>query len=140
MFQDTLTDFSKGIQNRNLIINGLEAGGLYDVWILAYRNGGSAAERLSATWSTTNATTSASSQLLDHTAVSTGNTFVAGENFVLFANVQADVTGTITFDADATDARRSGLSGFQIQAVPEPGSLALLGVGGALIAARRRRS
>lgn len=149
MLNSTLTYFPRTLQTRNLTIDGLEAGSLHDVWIVAYRdqnpfNNGQ--ERLSGTWSTTNATTSASSQLLDSSTTQSDLAFTDGVNFIKFANVQADGAGTIVFDAvssfrlgadpndgDPNDYHRLGLSGFQIQsvapAVPEPATFGLAALG-----------
>lgn len=148
VFRASLTDFAKGTQNRDLIISGLLPNSFHDIWILAYRDNASAAERLSATWTVANPTTSSASQLLDSRGTSrNGTTFVEGYNFLLFSKVQANGSGVITFDADATlgpdgavstDDWRSGLSGFQILGVPEP-STAILGALGALALLRRRR-
>ena len=57
-----------------------------------------------------------------------------------FASVTSDGTGKIsgTFSA-ATSSQWYSWSGLQFAAVPEPGSLALLGLGGLLVGTRRRR-
>lgn len=151
IFRSTLTDFGRGAA-RNLTISGLVAGSLHDVWIVAYRDQTTAVERLSGTWSTTNPTTSPISQLLDSTVTQSDNAFLAGVNFLLFSNVQANGAGMIVFNGQATivdlpidgNDFRLGLSGVQIQsvaiAVPEPASLALCLVGVTLAGIRRRRS
>lgn len=160
IFNSTLTDFGRSGVSRNLTIAGLEADSLHDIAIVAYRdqnpfNNGQ--ERLKGTWSTTNATTSASSQLLDSATTQSDLAFADGVNFLLFENVQADASGMIVFDAvaefriganpndnDANDFHRLGLSGFQIQSlivtVPEPATatLAMIGLGGLVM--RRRRN
>jgi len=123
IFRSTLTDFGKGIQGRNLTINGLTPAGLYDIWVMAYRDAADAAERLGAYWSTANATTSTSTQLLSSFGTQNGTTFEYGVNYVLFENVAADGSGVITFtanaglatDPDFTANVRSGLSGFQLR-------------------------
>jgi hypothetical protein len=60
----------------------------------------------------------------DHYVTFTGNTGPSGE---------------IDFTWTGNPGVFSGFNGFQLEVVPEPSSLALLGLGG-LIAARRRRS
>lgn len=54
-------------------------------------------------------------------------------NYAVFTGISGD-TLTVALDANGND----GISAIQIIEVPEPGSLALLGLGGLLIARRRR--
>ena len=54
-------------------------------------------------------------------------------NYAVFSGITGD-TLTVALDANGND----GISAIQIIEVPEPGSLALLGMGGLLIARRRR--
>jgi len=56
-----------------------------------------------------------------------------GSNYSVFTGVSGD-TLTVSLDAVGND----GISAIQIIEVPEPGSLALLGLGGLMIARRRR--
>ena len=144
MLRAALTDFGRGA-TRNLTITGLELGGIYDIWLVGYRDSTAARERIVGNWATTNATTSSTDQLIDNRVGNNGATFVDGYNYVLFENVVADGAGQIVFDGKGAtildgfdDDYRHGLNGFQINAIPEPSSLALLGLGGLMVLRRRR--
>ncbi len=83
------------------------------------------------------------------TTLNTGQkaSFVDGDNFVEVLGVHPDVNGQITIDFGAVNNPISGLSGegdfnglqLQVAAAPEPGTLAMLGLGIAGIFALRRR-
>ena len=148
ILQGSVANFGKG-DDATVTISGLEAGGLYDIWLVSLRNqpfSGDGTEQYYGNWVTGNVTSSASSQLLDAVdpTINT-STFVAGYNYVLFEDVKATVGGVITFTADAAEpgdiaalGHRLGLNGMQITQVPEP-SAALLGGLGLLALLRRRR-
>jgi hypothetical protein len=127
MLRGSMTNFGKNV-NATLTINGLASGGVYDIWLVSLRNqgfGGDGTEQYYGTWSTTNATSSSSSQLLDAVdpTINT-STFVAGYNYVLFEDVVATAGGTIVFTSNPGDpgvvsalGNRLGLNGLQIQEV-----------------------
>lgn len=56
-------------------------------------------------------------------------------NYVVISGLTAS---SLTIDLASPDGGRAAISGFQIVAVPEPGSLALLGLGGLMVVRRRR--
>jgi len=145
MLKAERAQFSKGGDTTHTI-NGLIPGDLYNVWIASSVSNATDAEAGHGEWSTSNATTSASLQAISNFDLNT-TTWEYGNNYVLFENVEANANGMITFLGDATDvdeielgspAYRLGLSGFQIQAVPEPATMALLGLGGLGLIRRRR--
>ena len=144
MLRATLVDFAKGVASRTVTISGLEADGIYDIWLVSHRHQGTAAERQKGTWTAVNSTTSTVTQLVDGTeGALNGATFVTGVNYALFENVVADGSGQIAFDgkgatiADGYDADyRLHLNGIQI--IPEPGTLGFLGIAAGLMALRRR--
>ncbi len=57
-------------------------------------------------------------------------------NYAHFTGLNAE---SFTIRAEAPMDRRVGISGIQVVAIPEPASLALMGLGGLLLVARRRR-
>ncbi|MFK7911566.1 MAG: PEP-CTERM sorting domain-containing protein [Akkermansiaceae bacterium] len=142
--------FGKG-DDVTVTFSGFAPGSTHDIWLVSLAPG-DGTEGARGTWSTTNTTTSASSQILDG-SVRNATTFVAGQNFTYFQNVQATAGGEIVFFGDAYDGdngisepnatqdneHRLQLNGFQIVAIPEPSSIALLGLGGLALILRRRR-
>jgi hypothetical protein len=146
MLRATLTNFGKGLSS-TVTIAGLEADGVYDIWLVSHRHQVTVSERQAGIWSTSNATDSPSSQIVDGRAGAlNGATFVAGINYALFENVVANGSGVITFTgaggttSNGFDASyRMHLNGLQIEQVPEPAA-ALLGGIGLLALLRRRRN
>ncbi|HSP41503.1 MAG TPA: invasin domain 3-containing protein [Luteolibacter sp.] len=129
MLRSTLTDFAKAntAPTRTFTITGLVPDAAYDVWLTAFRNQGSAAERIYGRWIANNSTTSAGTQFIDNRDGQNGTTFVEGYNYVVFTSVVADGSGQISFVGDAmgieegADADyRQGLSGFQIAPAAGP--------------------
>jgi hypothetical protein len=144
MLRSTLTDFGR-VQSRTLTITGLDPGGLYDLWLASYRDSTAARERTAGQWTLVNPTTSASAQDIDNRSGRNGATFVLNYNYAVWEDVQADGSGQIVVNGKGfglvdgyDDDYRLGLSGIQIQNIPEPGSLALLGLAGLVLLRRRR--
>ena len=67
-------------------------------------------------------------------------TFTGGVGHALFSGISASDLGDITFSTTAAAGSNNGvLTGLQIDAVPEPSSAALLGLGGLALILRRRK-
>lgn len=70
-------------------------------------------------------------------AAKTGN---GADAFVSFTGLETDGSGTLVITADmASGSAYAAISAMELTAVPEPGSLALLGLGGLMLIRRRRR-
>lgn len=70
------------------------------------------------------------------------STLVAGVSYVNYASVLSDGTGTLVINfgiAGGTGVLETDLDGFQLMAVPEPSSLAMLAVAGLMLIGWRRR-
>jgi Invasin, domain 3 len=131
MLRGSMTNFGKGVDNTNVTISGLEAGGFYDIWMVTLRNQGfwnEGTEQYVGWWSTTNGTTSPSNQLVNAVGPTNNtSTFVAGYNYVLFENVEANGSGNIVFTGVAGELlngsdnnHRHGLNGLQIEKTTPP--------------------
>ena len=131
MLRGSMTNFGKGVDNTNVTINGLEAGGYYNIWMVTLRNqgnGGGGTEQYVGWWSTANTSSSPSNQLVNAVAPTNNtSTFVAGYNYVLFEKVVANGSGQIVFTGVAgplldgsNNNHRLGLNGLQIEKTTAP--------------------
>lgn len=64
--------------------------------------------------------------------------FLSGITSAVFTNVATDGNGNIHLFYDKVDGNPIIFTGLEIRAIPEPASLALLGLGGLLMLGRRR--
>jgi hypothetical protein len=131
MLRGSMTNFGKGVDNTNVTINGLEAGGFYNIWMVTLRNqpyNGTGTEQYVGWWRTTHASTSPSDQLVNAVGATVNtSTFVAGYNYVLFEKVEANGSGQIVFTGVAgplldgsNNNHRHGLNGLQIEKTTAP--------------------
>ena len=120
-----------------MTISGLVDGGTYNLALLNALGSVTHASWDATIGMDTKSVSAASS------APGTGNgalTFTDGVTHALFSDVVA-TGGSITFTADYTGASggAAALAGLQIEAVPEPSTTALLGLGGFALIFRRRK-
>ncbi len=131
MLRGSMSNFGKGVDNTNVTISGLEAGGFYNIWMVTLRNqpyGANGAEQYVGWWRTTHATSSPSDQLVNAVGATVNtSTFVAGYNYVLFERVEANGSGQIVFTGVAgplldgsNNNHRHGLNGLQIEKTTRP--------------------
>jgi hypothetical protein len=129
--------FTNSNLTHTLTITGLDSGKTYDFYLTSYNTGFGAS---SASHTTANATTTAIPQVLTNDAAGANSgTWVLNENYIVFEDMEPDITGTITINA-AKSTSYAFWSGFQVVEVPEP-SAVLLGAMGAMgLGLRRRRN
>lgn len=137
LFRDFL--FANNGHNRRfgLVVSGLEPDTTYDVTFWAYDhvaswNGVYDTEQ---TVTVTQRGVSAVTGDIAYTA-GTGQPDSLDDNRVILT-ATTDSSGTLTFDITGTD--NALLNGFEVNAIPEPGSIGLIAAGTGLIFTRRRR-
>ena len=104
---------------QQLVINGLDPAKTYDLYIasaiLIDTN-----QRSQGEWSTPNTTSTPGSQVCDNRLDQNGTTWVRGNNYVLFEDVEPDASGNITVNGSAITEQptydiRLPINGFQIR-------------------------
>jgi autotransporter-associated beta strand protein len=107
-----LRNFDTSVTNsQQLVIDGLTSGSKYDLYIAS----ANCSDQMSrGVWSTPNVTTTAGDQPCDNSGGINGATWVEGNNYVAFKNVEADVDGKIIVNGHSLDGYRLPLSGFQL--------------------------
>ena len=125
-----------------ITLSGLTDGTQYDFYLYAVNNGGSVGAKITAggtSYYSTNQTAveyAASPGFVQGTATTTGTRSVA--NYVKFSGLTSSGTNlTVTVDGDSD--YYPAFNGFQIQAVPEPATWALLAGGMTVVTILRRR-
>ena len=113
LIRDGLRNFpTASATGETLSITNLPAGRKYDVYIAsANASGGESSDGV---FSTTNTTTTVGDQPCVNTGVVNGTTWEQGNNYVLFANVVPDGTGTITMLGTNTIGFRLPVNGVQV--------------------------
>ena len=158
IFSGNTAIHNKG-EDRTIQISQLTIGGYYDIYIYSLSHSTSSwgttdTERSAGDFTTSNAVGNGTSQSLNNGILgTTAATFALGQNYVLFHDIVADGTGTISIVADAFDGvdgiangvtggigdTRLQVNGMQIVSVPETSTAALLGLGGLALVLRRRK-
>ena len=128
----------------SMTISGLEKSKNYDVYVLT--QGPKSFNGSQLTLTGLNSSGSPASFTQSGTSHATNSTFINGTNYML-ATLQTDTNGNLHFAYGSNNSKDVLINGLQIAAspqndpppTPEPASMLLLGVGGALISAAKLR-
>lgn len=117
-----------GSSPATLTLSGLTPDALYEIYVYA------------AFQSTTLVSINSDGKTAAYTG---GSAMIENDSYVYFASEAADASGQIAIvgEVPTDSATAGGINGFQIRAIPEPSSSALVvGAFGSLLARRRRRA
>ena len=118
MLTSGMRNFAKGAPQQ-FVINGLTPGAYYNVWIASQQPN---AEKAKGDWSTPNTTSTVGSQPIDATIAQNTTTWEAGNNYVNFAHVLVNGSGTIVLNGLSAAGYRLPVNGFQIVPTTAPGN------------------
>ena len=113
MLKEGTSNFSIDANNaQRFVITGLNLAKKYDLYVASANCLSSQKSR--GVWYTNNTTSTPGNKACDNTAGIIGDSWVLGNNYVLFEDVVPDVNGKITIDGYSSGGYRLPLSGFQL--------------------------
>lgn len=130
LLREFITQF--GGSTATLTLGGLDSNTVYDFYL--YGGGNNAGDDIRF---------SINGNTQDTTGVVAATTALTlGEDYVVFTGIAPDTNGQIAVDWQSIPSGAAGFYGLQIVGtpIPEPATLTLLALGGALIASRRRHA
>lgn len=112
-----------------ITFSGLSASTPYDVYLYSQGDSATGGRQLGVTVNGTSYTT--------YSSVADASAFIEGQNYLLI-HATTDASGDLAIGYNQA-ALEANINGIQIAAVPEPGTIVLLGVGGLAVAALKKR-
>ena len=117
MLKAGTANFAVGeLNTQRFVITGLNPAKTYDLHIASANC--LSGQKSRGVWYTNNTTSTPGNKACDNTAGIISDSWVLGNNYVLFEDVVPDVLGKITIDGYSTDGYRLPLNGFQLVEVP----------------------
>lgn len=111
MIRSGMRNFATGT-SQQFVINGLTVGAYYNVWLASANP--DAGQKSKGEWTITNTTTTLGSQAVDNTINHNTSTWETGNNYVFFANVEVNGSGTIVLNGVSAASYRLPVNGFQL--------------------------